>query len=182
MEPRIYLLYYENLRIWAREFGKENILVRVYDDQIQDVIENFCQLVGLNYAQLKKIESDAETVNTKLTPLASEVMQKALALNINSQSMALMKRVLKETSYVLINQNPQLGARIFTEEFLDNICAVYQDDTKKLKKMFPATECITDNIAANVPDTLHAKIQCPEQDMQQLIANLLANVDDKRRQ
>lgn len=173
LDPRIYLLYSENLQVWARDFGKENILVRIYDDQTPDVIDDFCRLIGLNSSRLRKPERDAETVNTRLTPLAAETMRKALTLNIGSQSTDLMKKVFKETSFTLISQNRQSGARTFPNEFLTKLFAVYQADNEKLIKSFPAAESMVASPLFSVSDIASSNIQCSEQDTQQLLANLV---------
>jgi len=166
------------LEIRASEFGESNVLVRVYDEYNTDVVDDFCQLIGLHSAQLKKPARDAESMNTRLTPLASEIMRKARALNIDPKSIDLMKNVLKETSFVLINQNKQSGVRTFTKEFLDNIRAVYQEDTRRLVKTFPATESITEDSPISSPTTVDGDTHIPEQAVQQLIADLVTLVEN----
>ena len=173
LDPRVYLLYSENLEIWAREFGKNNVLIRVYDEHITDVVDDFCQLINLHSLQLKKLDRDSENVNTRLTSLASEIMRKTHALNIDSKTTDLIKKVLKETSFYLINQNQQFGARTFTKEFLEKICTVYQNDIESLKRKFPSTQSITDCSPNSPQATVHPETYCPEQAVQQLIADLV---------
>ena len=177
LEPRIYLLYAENLQLWAREFGEENILVRIYGNQLADVTTDFCQLVGLHCSQLTSPAADAEIVNTRLTPLAAEIMQKALTLNIDSEALDLMKRVLRETSFVLINQNRQHGSRSFAKEFLESIRTVYQEENNNLQEMFPAAKGIADSASVDSSDIIQVIEQCPEQDMQQVLACLVSFVE-----
>ena len=47
LELKNYLLYYQNLRIWSKYFGKDNIIARVYDDDgNRDVLSDFISIFG----------------------------------------------------------------------------------------------------------------------------------------
>ena len=178
LDPKVYLLYSENLKMWSEAFGKENILVRVYDEHIPDVIDDFCDLIGLPASQLVKPDCDAETVNNRLTPLAADITQKALALNIDSQSLALLKNILKSTSFELIRKHQQSGVRTFTKEFFVSIFSVYLEENKKLIKMFPLVENIHGIPPKEYHETVSFEHHCFEQETQQLIANLLTLIGD----
>ncbi|MEN8188901.1 MAG: hypothetical protein ABFS19_03575 [Thermodesulfobacteriota bacterium] len=170
--PRIYLLYAENLKIWAREFGRENIAVRIYDEQTGDVVGDFCRTVEIDASRYQRPKRESLTVNNRLTTLAADIMKNASKLTVDSRLMERMKRILMETSYVLIRQQ-QAGVQLFSRDLLADALRLYSEENRKLAAMFPEAERLLDTTPLASAVEEGSQTQCLEHDTQQLIADLV---------
>ena len=177
LNKKIYLLYKENIQMWANHFGCNNIVVRVYDDDITDITLDFCRLVGVDHALLKQPRRDAETANTRLSPLASAIMQIAVSKNLGSELMKLLKEVLQETSFAINSQDKRYRACPWEEKFFDQVLSTYYRDNSKLAEMYP----IIQKIVSKESDFSYREhvpvIPSTEHRMEQLIGSLIEHVE-----
>ena len=135
---KIYLLYYKNLQMWIRYFGKENVIVRTYEEATPDVVADFCRTVGIKfYGSIEKIVNDVISENPRLSPRAIRVMRNAVEKKLDKGILEMLRVVLSNTSATIESDRWGQKYGVFSDEFHRQILSVYKEDTRRLAELYP---------------------------------------------
>lgn len=136
--PKNYLMYARNLQLWAKCFGKENIIVRSFDHlKGGNVIRDFCEVVGVDSRLLEFPQKDKDSANTKLSTTSLQIMQSAIDLDLQPEIMSLLKEVLQELSFRQRLSGKVQHRTLFDDDFYNGILKLYADDHTSLKMAYP---------------------------------------------
>ena len=176
LRKKVYLLFKENLNIWANYFGRDNVIVKIYDDAIQDVTEDFCHEIGVDRTILGTPGITADTINTRLSPIALKVMHDAIAIQLEPELMALLKDVLRKTSFALVDTNKRYGVFPWGRDFYNSILDTYYENNCEAAEMYPAINRIVSRESDLVlPDEMHVD-DSVEYKTEQLLESLLKKI------
>ena len=136
--PKNYLIYARNLQLWAKHFGKENIIVKNFGNLKEgNVIQDFCEVVGVDSRLLKFPEKDKDSANTKLSAASVQIMRSAIDLDLRPETMGLLKEVLQDLSFSQRLSGKIPHRTLFEDDFYNEILNLYDDDHAGLKKAYP---------------------------------------------
>lgn len=177
-EVKNYLLYNDNLSIWAEYFSKEDLIVRNYDNLPDaDVVNDFIKIAGIKSGHLNKPEKTTELVNAKLSRKSAAIMRQAINKNLSSENLTLLRQVLQGFSSVQSYRKKIKEYTVFEPEFYSSILDLYNDDNKKLSENF-----VDLNITSKLESSPNSgyKDQKTDNDTEKLIEILLSKIEKSR--
>lgn len=134
--PKNYLLYHQNLEFWSDCFGRENVIVRFYEDVTGDVVDDFCHVAGIEQdKRISRPPANSETVNPRLSSISLSIMQKALKLELDDNIRMMLQDILRHTSTVTAGMD-QKRCSLFPKSFYDEVGSCYREDNLKLSRIY----------------------------------------------
>jgi len=141
MEVKNYLLYAKNLKLWAKYFGQEQVLVRFYEAAAPDIIGDFCRVAGLDADALNRpAATGSEAVNPSLSPRAVRIMRAAIERQLDPELRERMRIVLTNTSAVTNTGPNRSRYAVFSRSFHDCVLDQYRQDTEELAALYPGAK------------------------------------------
>lgn len=136
-ETKNYLLYHKNIEILAEVFGRENIVIRNYDDLLnEDVVADFSELASLKKHLLEQAPTTQNIVNSKLSRTSADIMRKAVDLEFNAENLALFRSVLQGLSFRTRVKKRKKEYTLFPPEFYKKVLDLYYEDNLKLAEKY----------------------------------------------
>ena len=175
--PKNYLMYARNLQLWAKHFGKENIIARSFDHlKGGNVVRDFCEVVGVDGRLLEFPEKDKDSANTKLSAASVQIMRSAIALDLRPETMGLLKEVLQDFSFRQRLSGKIPHRTLFDDDFYNGILKLYDDDHAGLKKAYPQIFEDSNRVSDYKGHKPSSDLSQNETHLEQLLMHLLAAV------
>ena len=165
-----YLLFSQNINLWEKHFGKDNIFVRNFANCNGDVVNDFCNIISIDKNGLAS-SADEKTVNHRLSASAVKSMRLAIEKKVDSKTQDLLGDVLRYTSSRIMSGG-QYG--VFSKAFHQEVFSIYEEDNIKLAERYPVCEkfCrLEDASPQRRPDSSPSS---PEQQIELLLETLLS--------
>lgn len=133
--------YFSVIKCWAKVFGTDNVIVRVYEDgQMQggDIYNDILDVIGLPYVD------DYARPETRLNPTpARDVLEFICILNQCSNSEGTRKKLMS----AFLNASEMMGAKggfnskkLFSAEQRSHVLRLFEDSNRKLAEQFLGRE------------------------------------------
>ncbi len=136
-ETKNYLLYHKNCEILAEVFGRENLVIRNYENLLNgDITADFLEAVGLQANLFEQAPKTQHTVNSKISRTSAGIMQKAAALEFDREALALFREVLQEVSFRARSEKRKQEHTLFDPEFYKTVLELYRQDNLKLAQEY----------------------------------------------
>jgi hypothetical protein len=175
--PKNYLMYARNLQLWAKYFGKENIIVRSFDHlRMGNVVRDFCEIVGVDSRLLEYQEKDKHSANTKLSAASLQIMRSAIDLDLHPEIRGLLKEVLQDISFRQSLSGKILQRTLFDDAFYNGILEQYDDDQASLRMAYPLTFEDSNIVLDNKSYEPSSALSQDETPLERLLMHLLSAV------
>ena len=136
-EAKNYLLYHKNCEILAEVFGRENLVIRNYENLLHgDITADFLETVGLQANLLEQAPKTQHTVNSKISRTSAGIMKKAAALEFDREALTLFREVLQEVSFRARSEKRKQEHTLFDPEFYKTVLELYHQDNLKLAQEY----------------------------------------------
>lgn len=176
LEVKNYLLYAKNLKIWRNHFGRENVIVKFYE-QAADIVGHFCSATGLEIDGLHVRRNDeSEVINPSLSPRAIKIMRMAIEKQFDKEMLERMRVVFMHTSTATMpGIRPQYN--VFSKEFHDKVLSRYKDDTKELVRMYPEAAIFLEHVESEEKTSpAEVDVKCWEAQVELLLEELIVTM------
>ena len=179
-EAKNYLLFYRNIEILAEIFGRENLVLRNYDNLLNgDIITDFLELVRLKQHQLEQAPKTQNIVNSKLSRTSAGIMRKAVEMEFDAENLALFRAVLQGLSFRTRAEKRKKEYTLFDAQFYEKVLDLYREDNLKLAQEYiDLSKLDTEETQSPVQDNT-AEHQFEEK-CEELISLLLARLSDAK--
>ena len=179
-----YLLYHENLRMWAKHFGRENIIVRIYrENGTWDVLSDIVSVLSLKYRSFRKPPMDKRFSNPRLSTPSAKIMQLAINLQLDTHVLKLLKTALQEMPVHDVTTSGSYPQGLFDSVFCEQIRRQYRSDNAKLATWFPETRSLLvaePAVSKSIPADRLSEPGFQGNDTEALIFSLLQMIRDLR--